>query len=93
MGADGLAAIKEAVNLKPGDSKAVLSVVVSAARAAGLDVKEKKAAKVAKDVFGSDPKGSDTITMTLEMAQTARLKVNVKGKVIAFGAKAAEANK
>jgi hypothetical protein len=93
LGADGLAAIKEAVDLKPGDSKAVLSVVVATARAAGLDVKEKKAAKVAKDVFGSDPKGSDTITVTLEMAQTARLKVNVKGKVIAFGAKTAEANK
>ena len=91
LGADGLAAIKDAVNLKPTESKAVLNVVVSTARAAGLDVKEKNAAKAAKDVFGSDPKGSDTITVTLEMAQTARLKVNVKGKVIAFGVKTAEA--
>ncbi len=89
LGADGLAAIKEAAGLQLADSKACLSVVVSVARAAGLDVKEQKAAKVAKDVFGSDPKGLDTVTITATMTDHVHLKLNVKGKIISFGAKAA----
>ncbi len=93
LGDDALAAIKEAANLKPSESKAVLSVVVSVARASGLDVKEKKAEKIAKEVFGSNPEGTDTVAVTLEMGQTARLRVNIKSKVIAFGFKAAETDK
>jgi hypothetical protein len=92
MGADGLAAIKEAATVSAGESKAALNVVISVARAAAMDVKEQKAAKAAKDVFGSDPKGADAITITATLTDSLNLKVNVKGKVITFGTKAAGVN-
>jgi hypothetical protein len=89
VGADGLAAIKEAAMLTPSTSKAVVNVAIAVGRLAGLDLKDQKAAKAAKEVFGSDPAGSDAITITATMTDRVHLKVNVKAKIISFGAKAA----
>ena len=90
LGADGLAAIKEAATATGGPSAGLLNVAVSASRLAGMVPDDGgKAAKAAKEVFGGNPNGADLITISAQMNQGLKLKVNVKGKVISFGAKAA----
>jgi hypothetical protein len=90
LGPDGLAALKTATQAKAQSAK-LLNVNVSVARVAGLDKKNAGAAKVAKEVFGNNPHGSDTVNVTAEMDQALKLRVTVKGKVFAFGVKQEEA--
>jgi hypothetical protein len=90
LGPDALAALKTAAQAQAGSAK-VLNVSVSVARMATIDKKDAGAGKVAKEVFGPSPSGTDTVTVTAEMDQALKFRLVVKGKVIAFGVKAEEA--
>jgi hypothetical protein len=85
IGPDALSEMKSAATATAAAAPA-LSATVSVARAASLDEKDKNAAKTAKQVFGANPNGNDTVSITVETGETVRLQIKVKGKVIAFGA-------
>lgn len=90
FGADGLSALKEAIAIKGGTNPALLSVAVSVARVAAMNPMEaEKANKAVKDVFGGSPNGADLVTVSAEMKDGLRVKINVKAKVISLGAKIA----
>src|SRR5262249_54845574 len=77
LGPDALAALKKAAQATAHSAK-LLNVNVSIARIAGLDKKNSGAAKIAKEVFGDNPHGADTVTVTAEMDQALKLRVVVK---------------
>jgi len=87
MGAGGLPAIKKAVPTRPAPAPLFL-VEGSVSRLAQVDNPQKDAVrKVAREVFGPDPKGNDTVSLRLEGGDGLKLRLGTKGKVIAFAAK------
>jgi hypothetical protein len=86
LGPDGMAAIKQALSAPTG-STPVMSVVASIGRLAALNRDDPNAAKVAKQVFGADPKGNDVVKLTVEGGECMRLKLSMKAKIFEFGAK------
>jgi hypothetical protein len=87
-GPDALKAIKDMLAAPAKSSSALLKVDLAVARAAQLDTKDPNAAKVARDVFGKDPKGSDAVSVTVEMGESLKVSFNAKAKIITLGAKA-----
>ena len=86
-GPDALKAIKDMLTAPAKSSSTLLKVDVALARAAALDTKDPNAAKVAREVFGKDPKGSDAISVKVEMGDTLKVSLNAKAKIITLGAK------
>jgi hypothetical protein len=89
-GPDALKSIKAAASAQPTSSPTLAKLEVSVGRAAGLDPNNPNAAKVAREVFGKNPKGTDTINVTVEMGDALKVKVSAKAKIIEFGAKQAQ---
>ena len=71
-------------------SSALLKADVAVGRAAALNPADPKAAKVAQQAFGKDAKGSDAVTVTVEMGDAVKVSVNAKAKIVAFIAKILE---
>src|SRR5207248_8001750 len=90
IGPDALKALKEAASLKP-EAGPVLNVNVAVGRVVGLNP-DAKAQKAAKEVFGKATPGSDTVALTVEMGESVKLKLSVKGKILEFGSKTQKAD-
>lgn len=89
LGPDGLAAVKAAATVTPQTINS-LKINVSAARVAGMVKDDENVAKVAKEIFGANPSGSDMVSITAEMTDTLKLRIHIKGKVVGFAVKSAE---
>lgn len=93
FGPDAMNALKSALQATP-STASMLSLNASVSRAVGLskaDPDSAKMIKIAEDVFGKNPAGTDLITISGEMTDTLRLRIGMKGKLIQFGAKTSEA--
>ncbi|MFL5339718.1 MAG: hypothetical protein ACJ8F7_06075 [Gemmataceae bacterium] len=86
LGPDALKALKGAVELKAAAGP-VANVTAAVGKLAGMDTGDKNAQKAAKEIFGNAPAGSDTIALTVEMGDSAKLKLTVKGKIVELIAK------
>src|SRR5205823_4767827 len=65
-GPDALKAIKDMLTAPAKSSSTLLKLDVAVSRAVQLDPKNPNVGKVAQEVFGKDPKGSDAVSVTVE---------------------------
>jgi hypothetical protein len=86
-GPDALKAMKDTLNASPKSSAPLFKAEIAFGRFLAMNPNDPKAAKLAQEVFGKDPKGSDTASITVEMGETLKISLTAKAKIVAFGAK------